>query len=206
MPKTNVYIDGFNLYYGAVKGTPYRWLDLSALCHHMLPNDDIRAIKYFTAKVNARPHDPQQPMRQQVYLRALRTLPDVTIVFGHFSTHSVPMTLTGSNPPQRVWVDKTEEKGSDVNLAAHLLHDAFKKLFDVAVVISNDSDLMEPIKIVRQDLGFPVGILNPHQHHSCALKPQASFMKRIRQADVAACQFASPIVDKNGSFHKPPTW
>jgi hypothetical protein len=108
MPKTNVYIDGFNLYYGAVKGTPYRWLDLSALCHHMLPNDDIRAIKYFTAKVNARPHDPQQPMRQQVYLRALRTLPDVTIVFGHFSTHSVPMTLTGSNPPQRVWVDKTE--------------------------------------------------------------------------------------------------
>jgi hypothetical protein len=50
MPKTNVYIDGFNLYYGAVKGTPYRWLDLSALCHHMLPNDDIRAIKYFTAK------------------------------------------------------------------------------------------------------------------------------------------------------------
>jgi uncharacterized LabA/DUF88 family protein len=206
MPGTNVYIDGFNLYYGAVKNTPYRWLDLSALCHHMLPNDNIQSIKYFTAKVNASPHDPQQPMRQQVYLRALGTLPDVTVIFGHFSTHSVPMMLTGVNPPQRVWVDKTEEKGSDVNLAAHLLYDGFRKLFDVAVVITNDADLLEPVRIVRRELAFPIGILNPHQYHSCSLKPHATFMKRIRQSDVAACQFASPLVDKHGYFHKPPTW
>ncbi len=54
MPGTNVYIDGFNLYYGAVKNTPYRWLNLSALCRHMLPNDQIQSIKYFTAKVSGR--------------------------------------------------------------------------------------------------------------------------------------------------------
>jgi uncharacterized LabA/DUF88 family protein len=206
MPGTNVYIDGFNLYYGAVKNTPYRWLDLSALCRHMLPNDPIQSIKYFTAKVSSRPHDPQQPMRQQIYLRALGTLPNVSIIYGHFLTHSSRMVLTNSNPVQKVWVDKTEEKGSDVNLATHLLRDGFKSMFDTAVLITNDSDLLEPIRIVRQELGLPVGILNPHQHHSCVLKPQATFMKRIRQSDVAMCQFASPLIDQHGYFHKPPTW
>ena len=49
MAKVNVYIDGFNLYYGAVKGSPYKWLDLGALCHHMLPNDTVQSIEYFTA-------------------------------------------------------------------------------------------------------------------------------------------------------------
>lgn len=206
MPGTNVYIDGFNLYYGAVRNTPYRWLDLSALCRHMLPNDTIQSIKYFTAKVSARPHDPQQPMRQQVYLRALGTLPIVSIIYGHFLTHSCRMVLTNSNPVQKVWVDKTEEKGSDVNLATHLLRDGFTGVFDTAVLITNDSDLLEPVRIVRRELNLPIGILNPHQHHSSALKPQATFMKRIRQSDVAQCQFASPLVDQHGYFHKPPTW
>jgi uncharacterized LabA/DUF88 family protein len=89
------------------------------------------------------------------------------------------MVLTGSNPLKRVWVDKTEEKGSDVNLATHLLHDAFKKAFDVAVLITNDSDLVEPVKILRSDFHFPVGILNPHQHHSNVLKAQATFMNKL---------------------------
>ena len=105
-----------------------------------------------------------------------------------------------------MWVDKTEEKGSDVNIAAHLLNDAFNKRFDVAVLVSNDSDLMEPVRMVSQELGLSVGILNPHQHHSCALKPNAAFMKRIRQSDVAVCQFPATLTDKRGQFHKPPTW
>jgi hypothetical protein len=206
MANVNVYIDGFNLYYGAVKDSPYRWLDLAALCARMLPNDNVAAIKYFTAIVSARPHDPQQPARQQIYLRALRTLPTVQIIFGHFLTHPCRMCLTGINPPKKVWVDKTEEKGSDVNIAAHLVNDAHRKRFEVAVVVSNDSDLMEPVRIVRQELGFQVGILNPHQYHSVALKPQATFMKRIRQSDVAACQFSPTLTDSKGAFHKPPTW
>lgn len=206
MANVYVYIDGFNLYYGAVKDSPYRWLDLGALCAHMLPNDKVQSIKYFTAIVSARPHDPQQPARQQIYLRALRTIPHLSVIFGHFLTHSCRMVLSGTNPPQKVWVDKTEEKGSDVNIAAHLLNDAFNKRYDVAVLVSNDSDLMEPVRMVSQELGLPVGILNPHQHHSCALKPNAAFMKRIRQSDVAACQFPATLTDKRGQFHKPPTW
>ena len=67
---THVYIDGFNLYYGCLKRTPHRWLDLQAFCERMLPKDDVTKVRYFTALVSARPHDPHGPVRQQVYLRA----------------------------------------------------------------------------------------------------------------------------------------
>ena len=80
------------------------------------------------------------------------------------------MYLSGVTPRKKVWVDKTEEKGSDVNLASHLLRDAFLKQFEVAVLISNDSDLAEPVRIVAQELKFAVGIINPHQYHSKELR------------------------------------
>jgi uncharacterized LabA/DUF88 family protein len=206
MALVRVYIDGFNLYYGAVKDTPYRWLNVDALCRNMLPNDNIQVIKYFTALVSARPYDPQQPNRQQAYLRALRTIPNAEIILGQFRTHSCRMVLSGSNPPQKVWVDKTAEKGSDVNLAAHLLHDAYRNLFEVAVLITNDSDLREPVRIVRRELNLQIGILNPHQYHSCTLKEHATFVKRIRQSDVAAAQFPIELTDRKGIFRKPASW
>jgi hypothetical protein len=87
------------------------------------------------------------------------------------------MVLSGSNPPQKVFADKTEEKGSDVNLAAHLLRDAFLKNFEIAVLITNDSGLAEPVRIVRYELGLPVGILNPHQAHSSVLKKTSDILK-----------------------------
>lgn len=61
MSRTNVYIDGFNLFYGALKGSPYKWLDLEALCHQLLPKDSIHRIRYFTAKVSARPETRSFP-------------------------------------------------------------------------------------------------------------------------------------------------
>lgn len=76
-PKTYVYVDGFNLFYEALRRMPYRWLDLAKLCHLYLPNDDVRRIKYFTAIISARPSDPDQPLRQQLYLRALQTIPEM---------------------------------------------------------------------------------------------------------------------------------
>lgn len=127
MAKTYVYIGGgFNLYYGCLKRTPYKWLDLAKLSHALLPGDTIERIKYFTARVSARPYNPSAPIDQQVYLRALRTIPNLEVIFGHFLTHSVLMTLTDVVPAKRVWVDKTEEKGSDVNLAAHLVRTPFR--------------------------------------------------------------------------------
>ena len=201
-----VYVDGFNLYYGSLKRTPYKWLDLGRLCADMLPNDRVIGIKYYTARISARPGNPGAPNDQQIYLRALRTIPNLSITYGHFLTHSVSMALTGVTPTKRVWVVKTEEKGSDVNLAAHLVRDAFQRAFEVAALITNDSDLSEPVKIVRHELNLPVGILNPHQQHSAELKRVATFLKRIRQSDLIASQFPPALTDAKGSFHKPVSW
>ncbi len=204
----NVYIDGFNLYYGAIKDTPNKWLDLEALCHRLLPKDDIKRIRYFTAKVSARPGDPQQPQRQQTYLRALATLPSVSIHYGHFLTHPVRMPLV--NPPRRgsktAEVLKTEEKGSDVNLASHLLLDAFQSDCDVAVVISNDSDLRVPIRIAEQQLGVTVGIVNPHRAKNRSRVLQATFFKQLRPSVLAQCQLPEVMSDRNGTFRKPASW
>jgi hypothetical protein len=84
MVKAAVYIAGFNLYYGALKGTPYKWLDVEALARRLAPTDQLVAVRYFTARVRPQPNDPQQPQRQQAYLRALDTLPLVTVHFGHY--------------------------------------------------------------------------------------------------------------------------
>jgi hypothetical protein len=173
-----------------------------------LPKNTIGEIKYFTALVSARPSDPDQPVRQQLYLRALRTLPNVSIHLGHFLTHEVMMALVVplGQPQKFVRVIKTEEKGSDVNLATHLLHDGHLGRFDIAVVVSNDSDLLEPIKLVRQELRKKVGILNPHPNPSRALLPHIDFIKQIRAGVLAASQFPSTLTDKHGIFTKPAAW
>lgn len=154
--RTIVYVDGFNLYYGAVRGTPY--LDLAALCRKLLrPEDEITAIKYFTAIVSARADDPDAPVRQQMYIRALATIPFLTVHYGHFLSNVVRMPLARSlhmgGRAHYVDVLKTEEKGSDVNLATHLLHDAHMDRFSLGIVVTNDSDLVEPIRIAREEIG-----------------------------------------------------
>lgn len=111
--RTLVYVDAFNLYYGAVKGTPYKWLDLQALCRVMIPRNTVVGIKYFTARVQPRRNDPDQPTRQLIYLRALQTLPNLQIIYGHYLSHVVWMPLASPAPGQKPFaqVIKTEEKG-----------------------------------------------------------------------------------------------
>jgi uncharacterized LabA/DUF88 family protein len=204
--RTCVYIDGFNLYYGQLKGTPYKWLDLNALCRAYLDpvNNDIRKIKYFTALVKSRPSDPDQSNRQQIFLRALKTLPDLEIIYGHFLSHVISMPR--ADGIGMVQVIKTEEKKSDVNIAAHMLNDAFKDLYDLAVLISNDSDLSEPLRIISTELGKKIGILNPHDKQSSELGKYAIFKKQIRKGALASCQFPEKLSDKNGAFRKPAGW
>lgn len=206
MANVIIYVDGFNLYYGALKRTPYKWLDLGRLCTALLPKDDVLAINYYTARIGARPGNPSAPTDQLMYLRALRTIPNLSITFGHFLTHPVRMALTDVEPLKKVWVDKTEEKGSDVNLATHLIRDACSRMFEVAVLITNDSDLAEPVRVVRHDFGFAVGVVNPHEHHSAELKKVATFLKRIRQRHLVASQFPDILSDAKGTFHKPSSW
>lgn len=210
--RTIVYVDGFNLYYGCLKGTPYRWLDIGELCIRMLSKDEVVGIKYFTALVKDRPGQEGLASRQQTYLRALQTNPKLSVHLGHFLTRPVTRALV--KPPKKgpkfreVW--QTEEKGSDVNLASHILVDGFRARYDLAVVISNDSDLKEPLRFVREELDAPVGILNPHPNRSWALSPRklprGSFFKPIRQSVLADCQFPNTLQDAKGTIRKPKRW
>lgn len=79
-----VYVDGFNLYYGALKDTPLRWLNPLALASQVFPAFDCVGCKYFSAQVSARAGTTEQALRQAVYWRALRTYPSLEIIEGHF--------------------------------------------------------------------------------------------------------------------------
>ena len=210
--RTIVYIDGFNLYYGCLKGTPCRWLDLQAFAQKMLPRDQIVGIKYFTAKVDARPGKADAPKDQATYLRALKTLPNLTVYLGRFLTTETWAYRV--HPPKvgksKVKIYKTEEKGSDVNLATHLLVDGFQNSYDLAVVVSNDGDLKSPVEYVRNHLQKPVGVLNPRRNRSYALSPttlpRGSFYKPIRTGVLRSSQFPSTLTDAAGTFKKPTDW
>lgn len=206
--RTNFYIDGFNLYYGALRGTRLKWLDLAAFCRQALPNAHVHRIRYFTARVEASSNDPGKPTRQDTYLRALGTIPNLSVHFGHFLTNALEMPLAA--PPDRgsvkVRVLKTEEKGSDVNLASFLLLDAFDGDFEQAVIISNDSDLLFPVMIVRDRFGLPVGVLNPQKNTSWALRNAATFYRPVRRWLLEASQFADTLATPGGFIKKPDKW
>jgi len=183
--RTYIYVDGFNLYYGALKGTPYKWLDLSGLFRNILqPHHDIEKIKYFTARLNIRPGGGSKPQRQDVYIRGLQAhCKTVEVVFGHFLTHRVQAPL--ANPiDDRKFVEilKTEEKGSDVNLAVHLLDDGWRNLYDCAVLVTNDSDVSEAMRFTKQlPSNKLLGLVTPGKGHpSQQLLLHADFHRRIR--------------------------
>jgi hypothetical protein len=200
-----IYVDGFNFYYGAVRNTPYKWLNLAELFSRLLkPENEVVGIKYFTAMVSPRQSDPQQAARQTAYIRALQTLPNFQVIYGHFLSHPVKMPLASGKGFAEVI--KTEEKGSDVNLATHLLVDAFRNQYDLAVLVTNDSDLAEPVRQIKTSFNKKVGILNPHKRPSRVLLSEATFFKSIRQSALAASQFPDSLTDVHGTITKPTTW
>lgn len=206
--RTAIYIDGFNLYYRALKGTAVKWLDLKQLATLLLPSShQIIGIKYFTALVSGI-FDPNQPIRQKTYIRALQKhIPELNVYYGHFLSHAVRSPISPlTQPPTFATVHKTEEKGSDVNLAVHLLNDAWKDAYDCAVVISNDSDLAEALRIAKEQNGKEIGIISPviKGHPSQELIRHASFVRRIRKGALAASQLPSPIPGTN--IRKPDGW
>ncbi len=206
--RTFVYVDGFNLYYGALKGTPWRWLDLPALFAKVLqPHHEILKVKYYTARVSSTLVDKSKPQRQDVYLRALqRYRPEVEVYFGHFLSH--PVTAPLAQPVGKVrtaTVIGTEEKGSDVNLAVHLLNDSWLDAYDCAVVVSNDSDIAEAMRLVRQQHGKRIGLVTPGSRGtSRQLLAHADFARRIRTAALRYAQLPDQIPGTN--IRKPARW
>lgn len=229
--RLNVYIDGFNFYYGCLKyeHPDCKWLDFGKFCQIAipLPNYQVNRIRYFTAPVKGA---PAKHARQQVLLRALHTIPNLTVHRGHFLRHEKEAYLVGTCPagqpppcnphpsgPHMAYVYHTEEKGSDVNLATYLLFDGFKRDYDAAVVISNDSDLVEPIRIVQDELGLPVGILNPQigkDRHGQPKKPSNElrqtaklFFAPVWGPSLKQSQFPTVFQSPDGRpIQKPSTW
>jgi len=223
---TNVYIDGFNLYFCAVKYTSYKWLDLYALSNALFPTKTIRKIKYFSAKVKALKHDPGAPTRQDTYWRALKTIPQLEITKGNFVSWpklmpQYPLAYVNndySKSPQKVQVEKAEEKGSDVNLAGYLVYDNCIGEADDSVVISNDSDLAQVIELVTGRLHRTVITVNPNRTANMRKDPKHCGMHKelqrvstqsilsINEKLLASSQFPSILTDAMGTFSKPSSW
>jgi uncharacterized LabA/DUF88 family protein len=206
--RTAVYVDGFNFYYGEVRGTPWKWLDPAALFQKVLgPQNKLVRVKYFTARVQPSPNDPTVHDRQDAYLRALQAYcPPVELHYGHFLRHRVSMEH--ANPPPRiVEVWKNEEKGSDVNLALHVLNDAWKDAYDCAVIVSNDSDLAQSLSLVKSQHRKVIGLVTPGapiRKTSRQLSQHADFVKSIRTWMLKSSQLPNPI--PGTTIHKPLNW
>ena len=115
------------------------------------------------------------------------------------------MPLANPKPNKKFeLVIKTEEKGSDVNLAVHLINDAWSNMYDCAVVVSNDSDLAEAMRLVKV-LGKSIGLVMPGKSHpSKELMQYSNFVKRVREGVLINSQL--PELIPNSTLRKPIEW
>ncbi len=213
--KTLVYIDGFNFYYACYKGwtkqryARYKWLNLRKLCETIFPDDEIALIKYFTARTGNSPDDPDQGNRQNAFLRALATLDDFEIVLGRFAIAKREAVLAhpvlGLEARQIVKVK--QEKRSDVALTTSLLLDAFRGNFEQAVIITNDTDFVDPIRAVRDEFGLRIGVVSPDEKVGRSLQDAATFSRVLDKGLLAVCQFPDRLQDNRGYWiTKPEAW
>ncbi len=210
MKRTIVYIDAFNLYYGLLKGTAYKWLDLMSFAKALLaPDHDILRVKYFTSQIKSRPEDPDASLRQMIYLNAVSTLPKVSVIKGFYKRRIVDLPLADEpcrTCRSRAPVVLTEEKRSDVNLAVEMVKDAAMGAADSYVVVSGDSDLAAAVQYVRYMARKQVLVFNP-QHGVCVeLKRFASYYRNISSDIPAKCQLPLEVQDGERIIQCPQRW
>lgn len=205
--KTVVYIDGFNLYYGALKGTTNKWLNLESYFTRLLPHDQISAIKYFSAPVNG-----AAGVRQSAYLLALDTLPLVSVILGKFKKKTATCHVAACSFAGDRRYQTSEEKRTDVNIAVHLLDDVYQDNADKLVIVSGDSDLIPPIQMVRSR--FPnkkivvyVPANNLIRGAAVELRSAAHANRTLPENLLAKSQFPASVPNGSGSFiAKPSSW
>lgn len=118
-----------------------------------------------------------------------------------------PLQYDSSGKPVTVRVRKTEEKGSDVNLATYLLLDGFRESADACIVVSNDSDLAEPMRVMIQESSCTVGFVAPSGQPSNALLATApQIIRELRSGVLAASQLPNTLKDAHGAIHQPKEW
>jgi uncharacterized LabA/DUF88 family protein len=212
--KLIAYIDGFNLYYGLrEKGwRRYYWLNLTNLVENLLkPNQKLKKIKYFTARISAgddstplwlRKKMEQKRRRQAGFLEALDTLENFKIYEGHYLGKTVSCNKCGNT-----WYTH-EEKMTDVCIATELMLDAFLDEFDTALIISADSDLVPPINVVKEK--FPskrIVIAFPPARSSWRLQQVASAYFTISEAKLRKSMFPDKVTKQDGFvLERPKEW
>ena len=215
--KTIVYIDGYNLYYGLLKGTKDKWLDLSLFARRLLPDDhEILSVKYFTSCTLTYPHDNAAVERQNIYLQAILTLANVKVINGFFKKNKVLMPVYEEScrrcsVPQKgfVRVVRLEEKRSDVNLAVEMMVDAAQSDVECLVVVTGDADQVGTIEAARWRFKKTVIVFNPQKRVSDHLRKVASYYKNIPRDLPSQCQLPDiiPYGKRNDRFiRRPEAW
>ncbi len=208
------YIDGFNLYFGLRDSRMRRfyWLNLQALGETLLKrNQDLVRTKYFTARISgpapgnrsswARRLEAKRK-RQNRYLEAVGTVGETDMYYGHYLAKRMKCKTCGV-----AW-QMQEEKMTDVNIATELLTDAYEDRYDVALLVSADSDLIAPVRAVRRL--FPqrrVIVALPPARHSKSLVNAASGYVFIEAHALAKSQFPDRVVKPDGFvLERPADW
>ena len=195
------YIDGFNLYHGLHEdGRRYLWLDLEGLVHSLLkPGQELVIVRYFTARVR---NDPDSEQRQNTYLKALNAHSSILdIRYGRFQEKSMRCRRCAGS-----WVTY-EEKESDVALAVSLVADGVKGLFDAALIVSADSDMVPAIRelrTARREVRV-VGALPPNRNSS-DLRAHCDASFRIGAAKIRQAQLPETVMDGPHAITRPAYW
>lgn len=192
MERVFVYIDGFNLYFGMMEAgyDKSRWLHVAQLAQNLLkPTQEIVAVKYFTSRVS---NNPNKQKRQTIYLEALETQ-GVEIIYGHYQSNSIECNRCG-----HIWMDQ-KEKMTDVNIATHLIVDAYQDRYDMAMLISGDSDLVPPIKAVHSLFKQKrVFVSFPPKRHNQTVAVAAKGSQTIGRKSLADSQLPATITKSDG--------
>lgn len=206
--RTRVYVDGFNLFYGALSRSRFKWLDLFALFqdHVLSPGSMVEVVNYYTAPIKAAAADDREaPARQQRYQRALLAYRpgSIRVHQGRIQRNTPALRLAEDLPglPKgtAVRVLHFAEKQTDVNLAADLISDAWRGGFEQAVICSNDSDLVGAIAAVRRDHpALRIGIVAPLVRGGARaiaedLRKLAHWHKLLSESHLAAAQLPDKI-------------
>ncbi|PCH62419.1 MAG: NYN domain-containing protein [Gammaproteobacteria bacterium] len=171
---TIVYIDGYNLFYGRLQNTSFKWLDIFKLFQSIAkvqdPSSNIIQIKYFTAPVRANfaSHGRDSVTAQNTYHRALNQVyqQQIEIISGYHTVEkgTPPRYSKPIDKDNRVEIWKFEEKQTDVNIALAMYRDAMHKSCEQQILVSNDSDLVPALKLINSDVqDIKLGLIIPRK-------------------------------------------
>jgi len=193
------YIDGFNLYYGMKEAgrKDTLWLNIQLLAQNLLkPDQELVFTKYFTSRVK---NDPPKERRQNTYIEAIETLADCQIYYGRHQFHVEKCRKCAHSYLY------ASEKMTDVNIAVEMLGDAYLDKYDMALLITGDSDLIPPIKAIHHLFNTKrVFVAFPPNRHNVDIQRAAKGNIIIGKERLRNSQFSENVVKKGGFILKRP--